>query len=86
MIASASEGRSMTDACLALLIHSSRAFLMLLESQRAASRKLGMSSSPHITKVGAMILTASERRSAAASASQARAYPSPGDRPSVLRT
>jgi len=46
---------------------------MFSVSQRAASRKLGMSSSPHTISVGAAILPASGRRSAAASASQASA-------------
>jgi hypothetical protein len=57
MSARASDGRSMTDACRALPIHSRCAFLMLLSNQRAAS-KLGISSSPHITRVGAVILAA----------------------------
>ena len=86
MITSASDGRSITDAWRALPIHSSLAPLILLASQRAESRKLGMSSSPQITKVGALILAAAVRNSASASASQASAYPSPDDFWSVVRT
>ena len=86
MIASAFDGRSMTDAWRALSIHSSRAPLILLASQRAELRKLGMSSSPQMTKAGAVILAAAVRRSASASASQASAYPSPYDFSSVVRT